>query len=112
MDILKLQGILLELRSVSIQLNANLSDDNFKKTVDKYGVLFIGGNCNCIYSDELARSIKSVFAIDITNDELNKLIPTVCKTLKMGCEPMGEVGSISYPNPKIACYQITLWHPA
>jgi hypothetical protein len=109
MHIQKMAEILLELRSESIQVNKNPSDDTIKKLMDKYSILFVGKDINCIYSNQLANCIKNVFSIPIENDELNMLIPTVCNTLNMKYEPMAEVTNTTIINPPIFCYQITLW---
>lgn len=108
LNIQKLLEILLELRSASAQINLNPTEDNLKEVMHKYDMLFVGEKFNCIYSNELAHSLNTVFGIPIGDEELNKLIPIACKSLNMKYEPMVEVSKISTSNPPIACYQITL----
>lgn len=109
MNIQKLIEILLELRSAIQQLGSKPSEYSLKEVMNTYNMLFLGENFNCIYSNELAHCIKTIFDIPVKNDELNELIPDACKILNMRFEPMVEVAKISQPNPPIACYQITLW---
>jgi hypothetical protein len=109
MEMQKLVEILMELRSACTQVNQTPTEENLKKLMHKYDMLFVGKDFNCIYTSELAHSINTVFNIHIENDELTKLIPNVCKLLNMKYEPMVEVAKASMINPPIACYQITLW---
>ncbi|MCR8744369.1 hypothetical protein [Romboutsia lituseburensis] len=101
----KLSKILLELRSASIQADTG----TIKDVMAKYDMLFLGGNFNCIYSVELLHSLKKVFDFEVSNDELNNLIPIACKSLNMNFEPMVEVHNISNANAPADCYSITLW---
>lgn len=109
MDALKLEQILLELRSASVTLNANLTEIGLKEMMSKYNLLFLGSNVNCIYSSELAYSIKTVFNIPVEPYEVNELIPAVCNNLNMEIEPFINAEDVSTSNPKISCYKIVLW---
>lgn len=109
MDNKKLAEILLELRSNSKQLGNNPSEQDVRALMNKYNMLFLGSSFNHIYSHELWHSIKNTFNYEISLEELNLLIPIVCKSLGMNFESMIEAKNIGTPNPPIGCYAITLW---
>lgn len=99
--------VLIELKAASIRLGLSPTDDEFKTLINKYDMLFLGFNFNIINSLELLHSLKSYFKFELTNDELNSLIPECCKFLNMKYEPMAKVEDFSNPTPY--CYQIQLW---
>ncbi len=109
MQIEKLIEILLELRSASIQVNQAPTDANIHELHRKYDMLFFGKQINCMYTNNLAHSISTVFNIPVTNDELTNLIPSVCDTLNMKYKPMIEAKDAGKSNPSIACYKVMLW---
>ena len=101
--------ILLEIRSSSKLLSQDLTDENLKALIHKYNMLFVGENFNCIYSLELANSIRTFFNVEVSNDALNSLIPEVCTLLNMQYEPLVSLGDTANSNPEISCYSIILW---
>ena len=101
----KLTDVLSELRSASMQAN----EDTIMDLMKRYNLLFLGDKFNTIYSQELPQSLETFFNFPIELDELNQLIPEVCKLLQMNYEPMIKVSDVGSSNPKIASYSITLW---
>ncbi|CUP58716.1 Uncharacterised protein [Turicibacter sanguinis] len=93
-------NVLSELRTASI----NSTPENIKTTMDKYDMLFLGEKFNCIYSIELAHSLKNFFNVNISHDELLTLIPIACSNLNMKFEELIALG-----NPSTHCYSITLF---
>lgn len=107
MNAQQLNKILKELMVASMQLGPSPTNDEIKSLMHKYDMTFLGSKINVIYSLELLHSLKKHFNFELTNDELNSLIPECCKFLNMGYEPMAKVDDMSNPIPY--CYQITLW---
>lgn len=94
--------LLLELKDAS-QL---ITDDNdYQLIIRKYNMLFLGEKFNSIYSHELSEYLSKTNNIDIKIEELNSLIPDVCKMLDMKFEPLY---TLSQPS-KVHTYEITLW---
>ena len=109
MDKQKLVNVLLELRSASIALGINPSEDDYKKLIHKYDIIFAGNNLNTIYTDEFNHCLKTKFDIDISIEELNQLIPNICSGLNMSYEPFISATDFENPNPLIKCYSIILY---
>jgi len=108
MDIKKLIEILFELRSESMNLNSNQSENAFKTLAQKYNMFFIGEKFSTINSMELCNVLKNYFHLETNNDELNSLLPDACKCLNMKYEPLvklGKAGKTLIPD----CYSIILW---
>lgn len=103
----QLINVLTELVNASVQLGLNPSEDDARSLMHKYDMLFLGSKFNTIYSLELLHSLKKYFGFELTNDELNSLLPTCCNSLNMNYEPMKKVDDLSNPTPY--CYKITLW---
>lgn len=103
----KLIEILIELKNESLKMNTLHSDDEIMSIMRKYDMLFLGKDFNTIYSIELRHSLEKIFGINLTNEELNKLIPSACASLSMQYEPMAKVEDLSNPVPY--CYRIELW---
>lgn len=102
----QLKDILLELSFASKSI-ANGSD--LRNVMNKYDMLFLGENFNLIYSAELRHTLKDYFGIEVSNEDLNLLVPLVCKDLRLECSSMYAVSDLSNPNRKPYCYQIKLW---
>ena len=73
----------------------------------KYDIMFLGKDFNTIYSLELCHTLKTKFGMQIELSELNQMVPEVCKTLQMSCEPMQATSDMSNPVP--AAYKIILF---
>lgn len=98
--------VLMELRTASI----TSTEKTILDTMHKYDMLFLGSKFNCIYSHELCHALNNYFHVDIDNLELNQLIPTACKELKMDTEilvPITEINTNNISEDKI-CYKISL----
>jgi hypothetical protein len=98
---MSLQEILSTLRSDAIQ---SLDVQSLMK---KYDMLFLGEKANVINSIELRHTIKNYFKTEISIEELNMQLPSVCTSLNMIAEPMKALDDMANPNP--ACYQISLF---
>lgn len=108
MDKQQLVEILRELRSASMSLGPEPSEYSLKSLMQKYNMLFVGEKFNVIYSRELCHALKNYFCVEISNDDLNKLLPGACKSLNMQLEPLIEISKIGKSSTP-DCYQITLW---
>ena len=108
MDIDKLIEILLELRTASMQIHLKQSENEIKTVMNKYDMLFLGEKFNNIYSVELCHSMKNYFKVEIENNKLNELIPTICKSLNMKYEPLVAVSKLGKSTEPVG-YNIILW---
>lgn len=106
-DIQKLIDVLKELRSASLQINTNPTENNVKALMHKYDMLFLGEKFNHIYSLELCHTLKNHFNLDVDNNTLNKLIPLACKSLNMQYNSLVYVANIGKSTAD--CYEIILW---
>lgn len=95
-------SVLIELRSAALTCQVNP-----KPLMEKYDLLFGGENFNKIYSIDLRHALETVFKISITLKELNQLVPSICSSLNMPCEPMKALNDMNNPIP--AAYLITLF---
>ncbi|MEG2983833.1 MAG: hypothetical protein RR835_03970 [Peptostreptococcaceae bacterium] len=102
----KISEILLKLRLDSIQANAS---HDVRSVMDKYNMLFVGEKFNTIYSLELLNTLNTFFNFDISRDELNTLIPIVCKSLNMKFDSLVKVSDLDCVDPPIAGFCILLW---
>lgn len=100
----QLSDVLQELSQASIQIK---NESDLRSTMDKYDMLFLGENFNIINSIELRHTLSEHFHMEVSNDELNSLIPVICPALNMTFEPMVAVKDLS--NPVTSSYLITLW---
>lgn len=81
------------------------------QVLSKYNAVFLGSTFNSINSIPLRHVLEKYFGISITNDDLNLLIPLVCKTLNMKISPLKDASDLN-PDPntvKIVAYVIHLW---
>lgn len=98
----KLVELLSLLRADSISYQTN------PHSLDKYAdLMFLGDKYNVIFTNELLVTFNDYFQMNISNDLLQKIIPTACKLLNMDCEPMKALKDLNSPTPY--CYQVTLW---
>lgn len=72
----------------------------------KYNIFFSGKDYNEIHSFNLFPSLQTVFKLDITKDDLLKLIPEICDSLEMKYFPY--ISPTSYDTKKIVYYVILL----
>lgn len=102
LDISKqLTDVLLELRNASLSID---SERELKETMTKYDMLFLGENFNKINSIELKHSLKVVFDLELTSEQLLDFLPKACETLNMPLEGLQAVD-----NPGVvSAYFITL----
>ena len=83
----------------------SITSENPKEMMYKYDLMFFGENYNIIYSIELCNALNTYFKVDISIEELQNIIPDICKSLKMECKPM-----FLAENPtEVYCYMIYLW---
>ena len=106
MEINKLIEILSDMRSDSLRLCLNPSEEHFKEITDKYDLVLVGGKFEVVYTDDLSRTLKNVYGFDIPLSELNDIIPLACKSLNMKFEPMVNAEDIT--NRKLFCHQVYL----
>jgi hypothetical protein len=103
----ELAKALLELKSSSLKIDAMKTEEEIRSMFRKYDMLFLGKNFNTIFSIELRHCLKEYFKVELSNEELNELIPKTCDSLNMDYEPMVEVENPSSPVPH--AYRIVLW---
>lgn len=94
--IIKIQNAILEIKNAKIE--------DLEAASRKYDIV-IGSNT--IFTGELIHTLKEVFNINATADELNDLVPVICKNLNMKYEGLRALDDIE--NPKPAAYSITLF---
>lgn len=93
---------LLELRAAILR-----SPNNPKPVMRKYNMLFLGEKFNNIGSRELYHALNDYFNISITLGELHRVLPSLCQSLSMHCEPMKSLNDLNNPVP--AEFFITLF---
>lgn len=98
----KVKQFLIEIRTAS----KNCGDDP-RPLLQKYDMLFVGRDFNTVYSMEIRHSLQKTYGIEISNEELNSLLPGTCAELGIKAVPM--VAANSSEKMLIACYQLTLW---
>jgi hypothetical protein len=108
LDLKGLVGVLMELRSVGMQLGVNSTEEKIRDAMRKYDLVFGGERLNNINSLELCHSLQNYFRVKADNDELNLLIPEACRALGMKYEPMIKVSDVG-KSTEPYCYEITLW---
>lgn len=94
--IFRIQNAILEIKNAKIE--------DWESASRKYD-LVIG--VNTVFTGELRHTLKDVFDINVTADELNELIPLICKNLNMKFEPMRELNNLNSEKP--AEYLIVLY---
>ena len=103
MDAKQLGDILTELSNASKKI-ANLNE--LQLLMEKYDMIFAGKSYNCINTIELRHTIEKTFHLNITLDEINSLVPSVCSRLGMEIVPF--VNAINPEETIPYCYQIFL----
>lgn len=98
------QSIAVALNKIAIDAKA-LGIDVLKK----YQMVFVGETFNSINTIQLRSVLETFFSIKISIDELNSLIPSICKTLNMKTSPRKDPLDSTVYNPKIVAYVIHLW---
>lgn len=109
MDKRQLVQIFLELRSASNSAKAANTEDSYMELIHKYDMVFGGEKFNIINSIELCHCLKTKFNFEISIDELNNVIPEICKPLNMKYEPLIDLKDSGNPDPPIAAYSISLY---
>lgn len=100
----QLIDVLLELSSAS---KAVMSESDYNELIHKYNMTFLGEKMSSINTIELTSTVSEFFGVDTSLDELNSIVPAVCKTLDMKCEAMYDLNNLNSSTP--SCYYITLW---
>jgi len=93
---------LIELRIASETINK----ENYKEVNSKYHILIVGKETDIINTIELYNSLNTYFKIKITAEQLNEIIPKICKSLNMEIEPLADIDDLDNPIP--AVYRIIL----
>jgi len=97
-----LTDTLLELRESAMRI---ASEDDLRKIMDKYNMLFLGKEFNKVYARELHHYMKENLGLSLSLEDFLNLVPDACGTLKMPYEPMVFVKDLN----RLADYQITLF---
>lgn len=104
------QQLIDVLHELSIASRSITNEDDFHAVLNKYDMLFLGKDFNLILTTELRNTLSQNYGIEISNSELNAMIPDVCSRIKMKCDPMYAVKDLGNSNHlEPLCYQITLW---
>lgn len=101
----KVIDVLKELQVASQQA----TEHTIRSVMDKYDMLFLGEEFKVINTLELRYSLNNYFHVDMSNEELNTLIPAACEFLQMKYEPMIKLEDAGKNNIKPHCYTVTLW---
>ena len=83
---------LLEIRS---DCHTDHGDPEF--TSNKYGVLFLGEKLNRVYGQDLLYVLRHSFNIDVSKDELFRMLPEICESVGMKYEARKSISSLSAP---------------
>lgn len=75
--------------------------------MQKYDMLFVGKEFNIVYSLEVRHALQKNAGIEVSNAELNSLLPGICSELGIVLTPMTALNSTD--KSIVACYQLTLW---
>lgn len=105
----ELSEILVQLRTASLSLSPDATEEEVHALMQKYDMLFLGKNYNTIYSIELCHMLKTKKKIDVSLDELNGIIPEACAALGMKFNSLINISDAGKPNPNILCYSIELY---
>ena len=104
MTINELTTVLKELANSSKNIK---TETDLRTIISKYEMLFLGEEFNTINTIELKYTLSNHFNIEISLDELNKLVPKACEILNMKYEAMYILEKL--PDLVKHGYQITLW---
>lgn len=105
----KVIGVLKELQTASLSIQQSNNENEILSKIHTYDMLFLGEKYNEIHSVELCHSLNTVFGINITNEQLNELLPTVCPMLNMSCEKYISVSDIGKIDAPTRSYNIKLY---
>lgn len=105
MDTKQISKILFQMRTDSIHCPHD--EASWKAMMHEYDVVFLGEKFNIINSLEFCHCLKEKYDIDISNEDLNTILPGICKSLNMHYEPMKKLTDLTNSSPY--CYQIYLW---
>ena len=83
--------------------------DEAGKVMREYDMIFHGEKFNKILSVELRHTLKNKFKVELTTDDLNKMLPSICKSLGMTIEPLISANDAGNPNPEVIAYSITIY---
>ena len=105
----QLANALVELKNASLDIQENASEESWHDLMQCYGLLFLGGNFNTIYSVDLLHTLVNKFDMDIDIEILHELIPDICPRLGMKASPMARLEDVGKPDAPISCYSIELF---
>lgn len=77
-----------------------------RNIIKQYDMLFVGKESNTVYSLEIRHSLQKR-GIEISNEDLNSILPSICPELGIALTPMVALNSTN--KESVACYQLTLW---
>lgn len=96
---------LLELQGAARNINAK----NYKETVHKYDIVFMGENFSRVSSIEVGHSFCDKYGLTLGQDEINLLVTSACSRLKMGTEGMVLLEDAKKKDRPINSYIINLF---
>lgn len=90
-----------------IQSSSKKCADDPHAIMKKYDMLFVGKEFNTVYSLEIRHSLQKTLGIEVSNEELNSLLPDICSELGITLTPMVALNSTD--KSTVVCYQLKLW---
>lgn len=101
----QIEQFLINLRD---DINKIDSDLSLKNTIEKYDMLLLGDKFNTINSIEFIHSLNYVSDIDVTNDELVKMLPELAHNLNFNYDYLIVYNDKNKDNPDIKGFFIYL----
>lgn len=84
------------------------NDDDYKKLIHKYDIVFMGENLNVVQSLELAHYLKNNINSSITHDQIIELLPNIASDSFIKLEALITLDDAGKPDAPVANYMITL----
>ncbi|PKG23924.1 hypothetical protein [Niallia nealsonii] len=98
----KLIEVLTELKSAAMSITNELE---YRETVDKYDIMFVGSKFNKINTMELRHSLSKVFHYEISTEDMINEMPKVLSSLEMKFEAL----VLAEDHSKLAGYYVELF---
>lgn len=103
-----IEKVLSEMRLKALQLQPKFDEEEYKILIHEYNAMFLGEKANHIYSFDVLDYVKNRYnLVNLTKDEFNAMLPSICKRLKMEYHPMVKVENMKAR--EIDSYQIILF---